>query len=437
MRKLGCWLIVCLLSIPAVMADDNDDSMLVAIKCGWLIDGLGGEPATGRVIVLKGDRIKEISRQVPDGAEVIDLSDKYVLPGLIDCHTHVTVLLEEGWQTKWVTDSAALTALKSTRYARQMLDAGFTTCRNVGAGEFVDVALRDAINAGYIIGPRLFVSAHAIGMTGGHCDLNGFRPDVLGSYGSETVQAGRADGGDEIRKAVRYQIKYGADVIKTCATGGVLSTGDAVGATQYSFDELKILVEEAHMADRKVAAHAHGLEGIKRAIRAGVDSIEHGSVLDDEAIALMKQRGTYLVPTRYVGEVVEQLGAAGKLPPGIAKKAHEIAPKMRKSFRKAVEAGVKIAFGTDVGVFAHRDAAKEFSAMVEGGMGKMAAIVAATKNAADLLGQSDDLGTIQAGRFADIIAIDANPLDDITALEHVIFVMKGGQVVKDLRSAAP
>lgn len=407
----------------------GNESSQTAVQCGWLIDGTGAQPMRNAVVVIEGDRIKGVERDAPSGLRVIDLSDKYVLPGLIDCHTHVTVLLEDNWRYRWTEESAPLAALKSTRYVRDMLEAGFTTCRNVGANEFVDVALRDAINSGYIVGPRLFVSAHAVGMTGGHCDLNGFRPDLLERF--ETIESGNADGVDEIRKAVRYQIKQGADVIKTCATGGVLSAGDTVGATQYSFEELKALVSESAMAGRKVAAHAHGTEGIKLAARAGVASIEHGSILDDETIELMKQHGTYLVPTRYVGEVVRKLAEEGKLPPGMAEKAREIGPLMNESLRKAVKAGVKIAFGTDVGVFPHGKAAKEFRYMVAAGMSPMEAILAATRNAADLLGQLDNLGTIEAGKYADLIAVDANPLEDITRLENVTFVMKGGRVFKD------
>ncbi len=421
-----------LLTLTAAVATHaQDEPPVTAVRCGWLIDGTGAPPKQDAVIIIEGDRIKAVGRTIPDGATVIDLSDKYVLPGLIDCHTHVTMLLEGNWRYRWTEESAPLTALKGTRYVREMLEAGFTTCRNVGAAEFVDVALRDAINAGYIVGPRLFVSAHAVGMTGGHCDLNGFRPDLSAHF--EDIRSGRADGVDEVRKAVRYQIKHGADVIKTCATGGVLSAGDEVGATQYSFEELKVMVEEAAMAGRKVAAHAHGNEGIKRAVRAGVASIEHGSILDDEAIELMKKHGTYLVPTRYVGEVVKEMSEAGTLPPGIAEKAAKIQPLMEESFKKAVKARVKIAFGTDVGVFPHGDSAKEFKHMVEAGMTPMEAIVAATRNAADLLDQSDNLGTIAPGRFADLIAVDQNPLDDITRLENVVFVMKAGKVYKDAR----
>jgi imidazolonepropionase-like amidohydrolase len=401
---------------------------LVAVKCGHLIDGTGSNPVVGAVVVIEGERIKAVGREAPPGATVVDLSGHYVLPGLIDCHTHVTTLLEGDWRYRWAEESAAKTALKSTRYARELLEAGFTSCRNVGASEFVDVALRDAINEGYVIGPRLFVAAHSIGMTGGHCDLNGFRPDILEPF--ETVRRGKADGLDEVRKAVRYQIKHGADVIKICATGGVMSTGDEVGVTQYSLEEIKVIVEEAHMLGRKVAAHAHGNDGIKRAVAAGVDSIEHGSVLDDEAVALMKQHGTYLVPTCYVGDVVVRMADEGRLPAHLAAKAREIVPKMRQSHRKAVAAGVKFAFGTDVGVFPHREAAREFRFLVEAGMTPQSAIVTATRNAADLLGKLADLGTVEAGKFADLCAVERNPLEDITRLEQVTFVMKGGQVVK-------
>jgi len=405
-----------------------EDKKITAIRCGHIIDGTGRDPVQNAAIVIEGRRIRSIDRDVPAGAVVIDLSGKYVLPGLIDCHTHLTSLLEGEWRIRWAEDSAAKSAFKASRYARDILEAGFTTCRNVGANEFVDVALRDAIHAGLIVGPRLFVAGHSIGMTGGHCDHNGFRPDVTSPF--ETVRWGNADGADEIRKAVRYQIKYGADLIKTCATGGVLSSGDEIGATQYSLEELQVLVQEAHTLGRRVAAHAHGNEGIKLAVRAGVDSIEHGSVLDEEAIRLMKDKGTYLVPTCYVGDVVLRLADMGILKPDMAEKARTIVPKMRESFRKAVAAGIKIAFGTDVGVFPHGDAAKEFRLMVEGGMTPMAAIVAATQNAADLIGHLPDFGTLEPGKYADLIAVDKNPLEDITRLENVSFVMKEGQVVK-------
>ncbi len=425
MKTVLCINLAWLFCAPA-MAGDKTPTL--AVRCGWLIDGRGGEPIQNAVVIIKNDRIQSVGSQIPPGATAVDLSDKFVMPGFIDCHTHVTMLLEGNWRYRQFEDSAALTALKATRYAREMLDGGFTTCRNVGAREFTDVALRDAINAGYIVGPRLFVSGHAIGITGGHCDTNGFRPDVL--HSCEIIECGVADGPDEVRRAVRYQIKYGADVIKTCATGGVLSTGDGVGATQYSIEELRVLVEEAAKAGRKVAAHAHGNEGIKIAIRAGVASIEHGSVLDDEAIALMLEHGTYLVPTLSAGFAVTRLANEGKLPDGLAKKALEIAPKMNVSFAKAVAAGVKIAFGTDVGVFPHREAAMEFRLMVKHGMTPMNAILAATRNAADLLGKSDELGSVEPGKFADLVAVDTNPLTDITALQHVTFVMKGGKIIK-------
>ena len=327
-------------------------------------------------------------------------------------------------------DSAAHKALKGAQYAREILEAGFTSCRNVGAGEFADVALRDAINGGYVPGPRLQVATHGIGITGGHCDANGYRPDVFG--GECGIRCGVADGPEEVRRAVRYAVKYGADVIKTCATGGVLSEGDAVGATQYSSAELEVMVEEAHNADRRVAAHAHGTEGIKRAIRAGVASIEHGSILDDEAIALMVLKGTYLVPTLYVGDAVLKMAdeGEGKLPPGSAAKAREIVPQMRASFRRAAAAGVKIAFGTDVGVFPHRDAAREFARLVGEGLSPMRAILAATREAATLMGWEDRVGTLEAGKFADLIAVKGDPLQEIRVLEEVRWVLKGGVVVK-------
>ena len=350
-----------------------------------------------------------------------------VLPGLIDCHTHLTSLLEGDWRTREFREPPARRALKAATYARDMLRAGFTTVRDVGAGDLVDVALRDAIAAGEVEGPRMFVATNGIGITGGHGDLNGFRPNLWGR--EPDYRDGIADGPDECRKAVRWAVKYGADHVKIMATGGVLSEGDAVGATQYSLEEMKVIVEEARKADRRVAAHAHGNEGIKLAVQAGVASIEHGSILDGEAIRLMKERGTYLVPTLYVGDAVLAMIDEGLLTGGMAAKAREIVPKMRASFEAAAKAKVKIAFGTDVGVFPHRDAGREFALMVKHGMTPMEAIVAATANAADLIG-SRDFGIVEKGRFADLVAVGGDPLKDVTELERVTFVMKAGKVVE-------
>lgn len=425
MKRLVC--LIWLFTFGAADAVPQERTTLV--RAGTLIDGKGGDPIKNAWILIRGDRIVSVGQGAPpDGDHLeIDLSQSTVLPGLIDCHTHLTTLLEGDWRTKVFSESPSLRSLKATRYAREILHAGFTTVRDVGGNDLTDVALRDAIKQGYVEGPRMYVAGHGIGITGGHCDLNGFRPKLWGK--EPGIEEGIADGVDEVRKAVRYACKYGADHIKTCATGGVLSEGDAVGATQYSLEELKVMVEEAKNAGRKVAAHAHGNEGIKLAVKAGVASIEHGSILDGEAIRLMKQHGTYLVPTLYVGDAVLKMADEGILTPKMVEKAREIVPKMRRSFEAAAKARVKIAFGTDVGVFPHRDAPKEFALMVKHGMSPMEAILAATANAADLIG-NDEIGLIEKGRFADLVAVKGDPLKDVREMERVHFVMKAGKVVR-------
>ena len=407
-------------------------SNAIVIRAGTLIDGSGGDPIRNAVIVIEGERITAVGTNVRElnGARVIDLSAHTVLPGFIDAHTHMLgpTLGEPGWENALVRETAADFALRGVQNARKTLDAGFTTVRNVGARLFSDVSLRDAINKGYVVGPRMQVSAHALGITGGHCDVNGFVPNVFGR--EPGFREGVANGRDEIFKAIRYQVKYGADVIKICATGGVLSEGDSVGVQQYTDEELRDVVEAAHMVERSVAAHAHGTVGIKAAVRAGVTSVEHGSILDDEAVRLMVEHDTYLVPTLMAGAMVMQLVDAGVLTGERADKATAIAPLMRHSFKLAVDGGVKVALGTDAGVFPHGQNGREFALMVEYGMIPMQAIVTGTQNAADLLGWGDRIGGVAAGRYADIVAVEGNPLQDITVLQRVVFVMKGGEVMK-------
>ncbi len=398
----------------------------VVIKAGHLVDVLEGKVLDHQMVLVEGATIKAIgpNLEAPADARVIDLSNSWVLPGLIDCHTHITFQMENYYEDLF-RKSPIDEAVYSHVYARRTLEAGFTTCRNVGANEFVDVALKKAIDAGKIPGPHLFVSGQLLSATGGHGDVNGFSPYLHFSNANGIV-----DGVDEIRKKIRWNIKYGADLIKFTATAGVLSEEESVGAPQFSAEEMKAMVDEAAMWGRKVAAHAHGAEGIKRAVRAGVASIEHGSILDEEAIQLMKQHGTYLVPTVYVGFAVEEHAQEWKLPEKLVAKAKSINVQKLEWLRKAIGAGVKIAYGTDAGVFPHGENGKDFRYLVQAGMSPMRAIQAATTEAAMLIGQPDKIGCIAPGRFADVIAVNTDPLKDITALENIPFVMISGVVYR-------
>jgi imidazolonepropionase-like amidohydrolase len=353
------------------------------------------------------------------------------MPGLIDCHTHLTIQIGRDNSSPLVniTRRTAATALIATGYVRTTLMAGFTTVRDVGANSFVDVSLRDAINAGTITGPRMFVATQALGITGGHVDpTGGLREDLLPE---PDFRKGVVNSPEDGVRAVRYNAKYGADLIKIAATGGVLSLSDAGLEQHLTFEEMKAIIDAAHLLGMKVAAHAHGAAGIKAALRAGVDSIEHGTFTDDEAIALFKKTGAYLVPTIIAGKTVENAAKQpGYFPPRITEKALKAGPLMQNMFARAYRAGVKIAFGTDAGVYPHGQNAKEFEYMVEAGMPPVEAILAATRNAADLLGQSDNIGSVRAGRFADLVAVEGDPTRDIKLLANVAFVMKGGVVYK-------
>ena len=409
-------------------------SGVVVIKGARLIDGTGGPEVTNAVVVVTDNKITAVgnssSVQVPSGARVIDLGDVTLMPGFIDAHTHLIgrVLGDPEGEASLVRDFESFNAILGVVHARDTLLNGFTTVRNVGAaGRFDDMALRKAINEGWVPGPRMESAGHAIGIRGGHCDENGFRPGLM----DPGIEDGVADGPEQIRAAVRYQIKYGADVIKTCATGGVLSEGDAVGATQYSLEELKALVAEANKLDRKVAAHAHGTEGIKLAVLAGVSSIEHGSFLDEEGARLMKERGTFLVPTLSAGEAVEVAAKSGILKGLRAEKGLAAAASMRHAIKLAVANKVQIALGTDAGVIPHGTNGHEFVLMVEwGGMTNMDSIVAGTLNAAKLLGWDKNIGSLSANKWADIVAVSGDPLKDIHNIQKVVFVMKNGVVYR-------
>jgi imidazolonepropionase-like amidohydrolase len=430
------------LLLAAAMSLDAQElkgSGTVALRAARLIDGTGAAAITNGVVVVTDDKIVAIGKQgvvtIPAGAKLVDLGDVTLLPGFIDAHTHIIgrELADPQANDATVRDYQATGAIIGVANAQKTLLAGFTTIRNVGAPDFDDMALRKAVNEGNVIGPRMQNAGHAIGITGGHCDENGFRPGLMDG----NPMLGIADGPDQIRAAVRYQAKYGADVIKMCATGGVLSEGDAVGVQQYTYEEMKALVDEATKLERKVAAHAHGAEGIKTAVRAGVSSIEHGSFLDEEGARLMVQHGTYLVPTLSAGEAAVRAADAGILKGLRAQKARAAVAAMKNGVKIAVKDGVPIALGTDAGVGAHGTNGHEFTLMVEwGGMTPMQSIVAGTMSGAKLLGWDKQVGSLAAGKWADVVAVPGDPLQDIHVMERPVFVMKNGYVYKSA-SVAP
>ena len=400
----------------------------VILHVAKLLDVKTGTTLSDQVIVIEGDKIAAVgpasSVKATADAKLIELPKATVLSGLIDCHVHLTIN-PNLFGPAGLHMSYPRSALLGARNARITLEAGFTTVRNVAADGYADIALRDAINAGDVPGPRMLASGPALSITGGHWDQNFLGPQFAFSNN------GVADGVPAVMKEVRENIKYGADVIKVMATGGVISEGDNPALAQYSPEELKAIVETAHGLGRKVAAHAHGATGLKNAVLAGVDSIEHGSYIDDEGIRLMKERGTYLVPTVYLEDWALQNMQNLGWTPNMMEKGRAVIPIAYKNVSHAFKSGVKVALGTDGGVYPHGLNAHEFAKMVEMGLTPLQSIQAGTANAADLVGWADKVGSIEAGKWADIIAVDGDPLQDVTTLEHVKFVMKGGEIVKN------
>jgi imidazolonepropionase-like amidohydrolase len=408
-------LVFCLLSY----AQANDT---VVVRASAYLDVASGKTITPANIVIEGGNIVAINpATLPTDASTVELPGLTVLPGMIDIHTHLSYEIGPGWTTQVVTWTIGEYALRSAKNASKTLMAGFTTIREVGAPGLVDVATMKAVERGDIIGPHIIPSGNALSITGGHCGPTGFAPGVAeGDY-----RSGIADGVDEVLKAIRYQIKHGAKAIKICATAGVLSFEGPVGAQQYSFEELQAAADETHRHGLKIAAHAHGTEGIIAASEAGIDSIEHNSIMTEEAARIIKKNGTWVDPNLYLTKAVDM----NVLPPAIRAKAEYVVPLSYESFQRAIDYKLKIAFGTDAGVYPHGDNAKELAARVEFGMTPVEAIRTATLYSSQALGV-DDRGQVKVGLMADLIAVEGDPLDDITRMQDVQFVMKSGVVYK-------
>lgn len=420
--------VCCCVALGAPLAAQS-----IVVKAARLFDGKSDRLQTPGLIVITGQRIESVgaSSTIPPNARVIDLGDATLLPGFMDAHTHLAYHSGgdgQSFLSRMLQQTVAERAIAASVNARLTLQAGFTTVRDLGGVDFINIGLRDAINKGYTEGPRMLTTAYSIGTTGGHCDVtNGTRFDVLKP---ELTPPAIANGPDAVRAAVRWNHKYGADVIKVCATGGVLSLVDDVDSPQLTQEEMNALVDQSHTMRLRAAAHAHGAEGAKRAIRAGIDSIEHGSFLDDEAMRMMVQKGTFYVPTLMALEGVKPSLAAGRLDPHIAKKARLAIDAIDVTVRKAIAMNVRIAFGTDAAVYPHGQNAGEFHHLVDHGMKPIDALKAATSVDAELFGISDRLGTLQAGKIADVVAVPGNPLEDIRVTEQVMFVMKEGKVFR-------
>ena len=411
----------------------------IVLKAAHIFDATNGTLRSNGVVVVQGEKIVSAGAgtevRVPPGATIIDLGDATLLPGFIDSHTHLTDNFSDPNWAKGKYDELmrfqSEKALYSAMWAKRTLDAGFTTVRNVGAQEHLDVGLRNAINAGVTEGPRMLTAVYSLGSTGGHCDSAPFPPDHVPPHG---IVEGVCNGPDQCRAAVRTQMKYGADVIKICASGGVLSEADPVDVPQFTPAELSAMIDEAHTWKRKTAAHAHGDVAARLAIEAGIDSIEHGSFLSESTLKLMKQKGVYLVPTRLAVWWVNK--QADTYPPKIAEKARAAWAAHGDMFKAALRIGVPIAFGTDAGVYPHGMNAMEFGLMTELGMSPSAALLSGTREAAKLLGIEAEAGTLEAGKFADVVAVPGDVVANIKATEHPVFVMRHGQVVVR-KTAAP
>jgi imidazolonepropionase-like amidohydrolase len=422
----------------SVFAQTQPAATVIAVRAARLFDGVHDTTVPNGVVIVEGERIISAGSNVaiPAGATIVDLGDATLLPGFIDAHVHLSGESSDDWNADTIAGfrrTVAETALRASDNARRTLLAGFTTVRDVGSSDYVDVGLRNTIAAGLVVGPRMLVAVHALGARGGHCDNTGF---AYQRFGPETgIADGIASGPDQFRDAVRFQVKYGADVIKVCATGGVLSLSDEVDTPQLTQAEMDALVDEAHRLHKRAAAHAHGAEGAKVAIRAGIDSIEHGSFLDEEAVRMMKEHGTYLVPTLMAGEYVAGKASVRHYPPEIAAKAQAAVAARSAAFERALKAGVKIAFGTDSAVSPHGLNAQEFGLLVRNGMTPAAAL-GTIHAAAMLLGVDKIVGSIEAGKKADLVAVPGDVLKDVTATEHVRFVMKGGKVYRNDAASA-
>jgi imidazolonepropionase-like amidohydrolase len=435
MRRFIVLVLCCGFALRSANGQQNKPPKSYLLKAARLFDGKSNALVSPGAVVVTDGKIVGVgsSAKAPEDAEVIDLGDATLLPGFIDAHTHLTMSYSEDY-AKATLDGLRKPipemALDAGVNARVTLMAGFTTVRDVGSEHYLDAGLRNAINRGVVPGPRMLVAVHAIGATGGHCDDTGWRE---GAVGEETgPEKGVVNGADEARRAVRLAHKYGATIIKTCATGGVLSLADAVDTPQLTQAELDALVDEAHALRLKTAAHAHGAEGAKRAIRAGIDSIEHGSFLDDQALDMMKQKGTYYVPTLMAAVgLSEQIQKGVPIPPAIKVKAEDAIAHVHQTFQKALAKGVKIALGTDAAVYPHGRNAEEFHQMTDLGMKPIDALKAGTSNDADLLGLANQIGTLEAGKLADVVAVPGDPVQNIRQTEHVLFVMKEGVIYKN------